>query len=89
MSAMEEIVRKIAAGASAAPEQREAGQAGVQEIRIHVSAESLGKMKKRAVVKSGRADSSAWEILCDEGKRIGGDDSAPAPLAYYSAGIAF
>lgn len=86
---MEEIVRKTAVGAPAGPEQREAGQAGVQEIRIHVSAESLEKMKKRAVVKSGRADSSTWEILCDEGKRIGGDDSAPAPLAYYSAGIAF
>lgn len=86
---MEEIVRKIAAGTPAAPEQRDAGKAGGQEIRIHVSAESLGKMKKRAVVKSGRTDGSTWEILCDEGKRIGGEDSAPAPLAYYSAGIAF
>jgi hypothetical protein len=86
---MEEIVRKIAAGAPPAPEQRESGRAGGQEIRIHISAESLGKMKKRAVVRSARTDSSTWEILCDEGKRIGGDDSAPAPLAYYSAGIAF
>lgn len=86
---MEEIVRKIAAGTPAGPEQREAGQAGGQEIRIHVSAESLGKMKKRAVVKSARPENNTWEILCDEGKRIGGDDSAPAPLAYYSAGIAF
>jgi len=86
---MEEIVRKIAVGTPGAPEQRDAGKAGGQEIRIHVSAESMGKMKKRAVVKSGRSDSSTWEILCDEGKRIGGEDSAPAPLAYYSAGIAF
>jgi hypothetical protein len=86
---MEEIVRKIAAGVATAPEQREAGKAGTQEIRIHVSAESLGKMKKRAVVKSARPENSTWEILCDEGKRIGGDDSAPPPLAYYSAGIAF
>ena len=86
---MEEIVRKIATGAPPAPEPRESGQPGGQEIRIHVSAESVGKMKKRAVVRSGRTDGNAWEILCDEGKRIGGDDSAPAPLAYYSAGIAF
>jgi hypothetical protein len=86
---MEEIVKKIASGKAPAPEARESGQPGGQEIRIHVSAESLGKMKKRAVVRSGRPDSSTWEILCDEGKRIGGDDSAPAPLAYYSAGIAF
>jgi uncharacterized OsmC-like protein len=29
------------------------------------------------------------EIICDEGAYLGGDDSAPPPLAYYSVSIAF
>ncbi len=83
---MEEIVRKLAAGAPTS-ERPQLGAA--MEIRIQVNAESLGKMKKRAVVKGMRADSSSWEMLCDEGERVGGEDSAPPPLAYFSAGIAF
>jgi hypothetical protein len=83
---MEEIVRKLAAGA---PPTDQTQPGGAMEIRIQVTAESVGKMKKRAVVKGMRADSSSWEMLCDEGARVGGDDSAPPPLAYFSAGIAF
>ena len=30
-----------------------------------------------------------FEMLCDEGEALGGDDSAPPPLAYFSAGLAF
>jgi hypothetical protein len=48
--------------------------------------------KKRAEVwseASGRPASSRWSIECDEGVRIGGGDSAPSPLAYFSAGVAF
>ncbi|OFZ72391.1 MAG: hypothetical protein A2W04_00045 [Betaproteobacteria bacterium RBG_16_64_9] len=83
---MEKIVRKLAAGA-ATSERPQPGAA--MEIRIQVNAESLGKMKKRVVVKGMRADSSTWEMLCDEGERVGGEDSAPPPLVYFSAGIAF
>jgi hypothetical protein len=36
-----------------------------------------------------RADASSWEMFCDEGQRVGGQDTAPPPLAYFSAGIAF
>jgi hypothetical protein len=32
---------------------------------------------------------SHFEIWCDEGARIGGDDTAPPPLAYFAASIAF
>ena len=83
---MEEIVRKMAVGA---PTEERTQAGSPTEIRILVNAESLGKMKKRAVVKGMRADSSSWEMVCDEGTRVGGDDEAPPPLAYYSAGIAF
>jgi uncharacterized OsmC-like protein len=30
-----------------------------------------------------------FEIICDESAAIGGDDSAPPPLAYFAASIAF
>jgi hypothetical protein len=30
-----------------------------------------------------------FEIMCDEGEQIGGDDTAPPPLAYFAASIAF
>lgn len=36
-----------------------------------------------------RATFGAFEILCDEGAMIGGDDSAPPPLAYFASSIAF
>ena len=32
---------------------------------------------------------SAFQIQCDEGSAIGGEDTAPAPLYYFSVGIAF
>jgi hypothetical protein len=83
---MDDIVRKVSGGSPAT----DAPQAGSpMEIRIHVTAESLEKQKKRAVVRGMRADASSWEMHCDEGARVGGDDSAPPPLAYFSAGIAF
>lgn len=30
-----------------------------------------------------------FEIRCDEGAAIGGDDTAPPPLAYFAASVAF
>jgi len=30
-----------------------------------------------------------FAILCDEGAAIGGDDTAPPPLAYFGAALAF
>ena len=36
-----------------------------------------------------RATFAQFEIVCDESALIGGDDSAPPPLAYFAASIAF
>ncbi len=36
-----------------------------------------------------RATFAQFEILCDEGAAIGGDDTAPPPLAYFGAAFAF
>jgi len=32
---------------------------------------------------------AGFEIRCDEGERIGGDNTAPPPLAYFAASVAF
>lgn len=89
---MQEIVKKVAeaAPASAAP----TGQPGSldREIRLRVRAKTMGRQTKQAEVwseVSGQPAGSRWAIQCDEGTRIGGDDTAPPPLAYFSAGLAF
>jgi hypothetical protein len=89
---MDEIVKKVAeaAPASAAP----TGQPGSLDRQIHfrVRAHTMGRQKKQAEVWSeisGQPAGSRWAIQCDEGTRVGGDDTAPPPLAYFSAGLAF
>jgi hypothetical protein len=94
---MSEIVRKIqpaqtTAGAGAA--NASGAQAGSldRNIRFRVVATTEAGQKKRAEVwseASGGPASSRWSIECDEGARLGGGDSAPSPLAYFSAGVAF
>ena len=82
---MEEIVRKVEPKES---EPNAASQDGVRrEIVIHVEAETLERQRKLARVQAGSG--SAFEMICDEGTRIGGDDTAPSPLGYFSAGVAF
>ena len=89
---MDQIVRKVAEAApgSAAP----ASPAGSldREIRFRVRAKTLSRQKKEAEVWNevgGQPAGSRWAMLCDEGTRIGGDDTAPPPLAYFSAALAF
>lgn len=83
------IVRKVAqrsdpaeAGISLQPVQK-------REVVLVVDAESLDNMRKQATVRVERPKGSTFQIICDEGPYLGGDDSAPPPLAYYSASIAF
>jgi hypothetical protein len=89
---MDEIVKKVAEAShgSAAP----TGQPGSldREIRLRVQARTMGRQQKQAEVwseVSGQPAGSRWAIQCDEGTRVGGDDTAPPPLAYFSAGLAF
>jgi len=89
---MNHIVRKLQDAPAVQPAAPGGASAGM-EIAIRVSAQSLSGQKKRAEVwgetSDGQTRNSRWEMLCDEGKRIGGEDSAPPPLAYFSAVIAF
>ena len=45
-------------------------------------AETAERQRKRATF-------AQFEMMCDEGEALGGDDSAPPPLAYFSAALAF
>ncbi len=82
---MEEIVRKVETQESTAGP---VAQDGIRrEIVIEVEAETLERQRKLARVRS--RNGSTFEMICDEGTRIGGDDTAPSPLAYFSAGVAF
>ncbi len=58
-------------------------------FEVNLVAESLGGMRKRAVVEPNLPTWGAFELTCDEGGGLGGDDTAPPPLGYLSAGIAF
>ena len=51
-------------------------------IPFEIPAESLEKMAKEGT-------SRGWKLRCDEGPNMGGEDSAPAPLDYFTMGIAF
>lgn len=55
----------------------------------HVTAEPRPGQSKRGVILSPRPDHSSWEVRCDEGTGMGGNDSAPSPLGYLIMGVAF
>jgi hypothetical protein len=44
---------------------------------------------QKTVRQQKKAMFGSFEIACDEGEQIGGDNTAPPPLAYFAASIAF
>ena len=60
-----------------------------REVRVHVEARSLEGMKKEALVNLEHPAGSVYRMRCDEGPQLAGDDTAPPPLSYFSAAIAF
>jgi hypothetical protein len=89
---MLEIVRKLEShtapvGVGGVPASLQEQQDRTLLVRVH--AEALEKMKKQAVVRLESPVGSTWQITCDEGAYLGGDDEAPPPLVYFSAAIAF
>lgn len=51
-------------------------------LEFDVTANREERQRKRAVF-------GEFELFCDEGAMIGGDNTAPPPLAYFAASIAF
>ena len=89
---MEEIVKKLVSrtakpGPSGVPGSMQPQQD--RELRVAVEAETLAGMKKRATVTLEQPEGSTFEVICDEGAYLAGEDTAPPPLSYFSVGIAF
>lgn len=60
-----------------------------RDLIINVEAAPGRNMRKEAKVRLVQPANVTYEIACDEGPWLGGDDSAPPPLAFFSASIAF
>lgn len=53
-----------------------------REIQVEADAETLEKMRKEGHARG-------FTVYCDEGERTGGENTAPAPLAYFLLALAF
>lgn len=53
-----------------------------REIALEADAQTLKRMRKEG-------HSRGFTVYCDEGERIGGDNTAPPPLAYFGLSIGF
>jgi len=58
-------------------------------FEVNVIAESDRGMRKKALVEPNLPTWSTFELICDEGQALGGEDTAPPPLGYLASGIAF
>jgi hypothetical protein len=53
-----------------------------REIVLEADAETLERMRKEGHARG-------FTVYCDEGERIGGDNTAPPPLAYFGLSVGF
>lgn len=58
-------------------------------FEIFLNAQHMGGMVNKADVSTNSPTWANFSIACDEGPAIGGGNTAPAPLDYLAAGIAF
>lgn len=65
---------------------------GGYQISCEVEAQTLDGMRKLALVRLVRqagTSSEVFSLVSDEGPNLGGEGSAPTPLMYFVAGVAF
>ncbi len=60
-----------------------------RDLQLEVEARAAKNMRKEATVTIPSHAGATYEIACDEGSWLGGDNTAPPPLAYFSSSIAF
>ncbi len=53
-----------------------------REILMEADAETLERMRKEGHARG-------FTVYCDEGERVGGENTAPPPLAYFGLELAF
>ena len=59
------------------------------QLELVVESRTLEGQRKEARVQLEKPQGTAFTIQCDEGAYLNGADTAPPPLAYLSASIAF
>jgi uncharacterized membrane protein len=62
------------------------------QIACEADARTMEGMRKLAVVRltrRGETTAEVFSLVSDEGPHLGGDSSAPTPLMYLVAGVAF
>jgi hypothetical protein len=84
---MESIVEKVEQRSHDSPSSLQETQD--RELRVRVEARTVEGMKKEALVTLEQPVGSVFRMRCDEGAYLAGDDTAPPPLSYFSAAIAF
>lgn len=60
-----------------------------RDVIVSVEARAAGNQRKEAAVTMVAPAGDTFTIACDEGAYLGGDGTAPSPLAYFSASLAF
>jgi len=60
-----------------------------RDLELRVEAWAAQNMRKEATITIPSHGGATYEIACDEGRWLGGDNTAPPPLAYFSSSIAF
>ena len=64
-----------------------------RDLQLEVEAWTGQRMRKEARVRIVAASpayaNARYEIACDEGPWLDGEDTAPPPLAYFSSSLAF
>jgi len=59
------------------------------ELELVVESRAADRQRKEATVQLKKPEGTVFTIHCDEGAYLNGGDTAPPPLAYLSASVAF
>lgn len=64
---------------------------GIQNRDVVLEAEAawIGGKRQQAQVRVVSPPSRVYTLVCDEGAHMGGEDSAPPPLAFFMVGVVF
>ena len=61
-----------------------------RDVILEAEVRYLEKMQQEAQVRVVNPPSKrSYTLRCDEGEHMGGDDTAPPPLAFFLAGLLF
>jgi len=61
-----------------------------RDLHLEVEARAAQNMRKEArVTMHAPVKGVTFDMACDEGPWLGGDNTAPPPLAYFTSSIAF